>query len=59
MTIIFAILFGAIVFSHMAPFPFLMEAFRPSQSLWRVPQPNGGRAIMARTWTGRRGCSMR
>src|SRR5918999_3142677 len=45
MTIIFAILFGAIVFSHMAPFPFLMEAFRPSRSLWRVPQPDGRRTI--------------
>jgi peptidoglycan/xylan/chitin deacetylase (PgdA/CDA1 family) len=45
MIVIFAVLFGAIVFSHMAPFPFLMEAFRPSRSLWRVPQPNGGRTI--------------
>jgi peptidoglycan/xylan/chitin deacetylase (PgdA/CDA1 family) len=31
---------GAAVLSHTAPFPFLLEAFRPSKSLWRVkPKP--------------------
>jgi peptidoglycan-N-acetylglucosamine deacetylase len=31
---------GAAALSHTAPFPFLLEAFRPSKSLWRVaPQP--------------------
>jgi peptidoglycan-N-acetylglucosamine deacetylase len=29
-------LFGAIGFAHTAPFPSLLEAFRPSKSLWRV-----------------------
>jgi peptidoglycan/xylan/chitin deacetylase (PgdA/CDA1 family) len=39
LAIIIAI-FGAAAFAHMAPFPFLLEAFRPSKSLWRVkPQP--------------------
>jgi peptidoglycan/xylan/chitin deacetylase (PgdA/CDA1 family) len=33
-------IFGAAAFAHMAPFPFLLEAFRPSKSLWRVkPSP--------------------
>ena len=32
--------FGAAAFAHMAPFPFLLEAFRPSKSIWRVkPRP--------------------
>jgi peptidoglycan/xylan/chitin deacetylase (PgdA/CDA1 family) len=26
---------------HTAPFPFLLEAFRPSKSIWRVPQAPG------------------
>ena len=34
------VLFGAIALAHAAPFPFLLEAFRPSRSLWRVkPAP--------------------
>jgi peptidoglycan/xylan/chitin deacetylase (PgdA/CDA1 family) len=33
-------IFGAAAFAHTAPFPFLLEAFRPSKSLWRVkPKP--------------------
>lgn len=33
-------IFGAAAFAHTAPFPFLLEAFRPSKSIWRVkPQP--------------------
>lgn len=40
MVIIAAVLLGAVIASHMLPFPFLLEAFRPSGSLWRVrPQP--------------------
>lgn len=34
--------FGAIVLAHTAPFPFLLEAFAPSRSLWRVPAQPGG-----------------
>jgi peptidoglycan/xylan/chitin deacetylase (PgdA/CDA1 family) len=31
---------GALFLAHTAPFPFLLEAFRPKQSLWRVdPTP--------------------
>jgi peptidoglycan/xylan/chitin deacetylase (PgdA/CDA1 family) len=32
---------GAAVLSHTAPFPFLLEAFRPSKSLWRMNAPAG------------------
>ena len=40
MLAVFLLVFGVAAFSHMAPFPFLLEAFRPSKSLWRVkPQP--------------------
>lgn len=34
-------IFGAAAFAHTAPFPFLLEAFRPSKSLWRV-KPGAG-----------------
>jgi peptidoglycan/xylan/chitin deacetylase (PgdA/CDA1 family) len=36
---------GAVALSHIAPFPFLLEAFRPSRSVWRIPQTGGLRAI--------------
>jgi len=29
------------VAAHMVPFPFLLEAFRPSKSLWHVKRPPG------------------
>jgi peptidoglycan/xylan/chitin deacetylase (PgdA/CDA1 family) len=38
--LIFAIIVGVVFAAHTVPFPFLLEAFRPSQSLWRVkPAP--------------------
>ena len=36
---------GVAFLSFTAPFPFLLEAFRPSRSLWRVPQPAGAKNI--------------
>src|SRR5215211_6757987 len=40
MAIVVVVVFGAIAFAHMAPFPFLLEAFRPSRSIWHVtPRP--------------------
>jgi peptidoglycan/xylan/chitin deacetylase (PgdA/CDA1 family) len=33
-----AAVFGAWVLSHTAPFPFLIEAFRPRQSVWHMPR---------------------
>jgi peptidoglycan-N-acetylglucosamine deacetylase len=40
MFVIFAVICGAAALAHTAPFPFLLEAFRPSRSLWKVkPRP--------------------
>ena len=41
MRLIAALFFGAVAFSHIAPFPFFLEAFRPARSLWRVPPQPG------------------
>jgi peptidoglycan/xylan/chitin deacetylase (PgdA/CDA1 family) len=38
--LIFVVIVGVVFAAHTVPFPFLLEAFRPSQSLWRVkPAP--------------------
>jgi peptidoglycan-N-acetylglucosamine deacetylase len=43
MVIVFAVLLGAAFAAHTVPFPFLLEAFRPSRSVWRVaPAPGAG-----------------
>ncbi|HET7217505.1 MAG TPA: polysaccharide deacetylase family protein [Vicinamibacterales bacterium] len=40
MLVVFAVVVGAVAAAHAVPFPFLLEAFRPSRSLWRVkPAP--------------------
>lgn len=40
MLVILAALLGAVVLAHTAPFPFLLEPFRPARSLWQVkPAP--------------------
>ena len=41
MLAVFLSVVGAVAAAHLVPFPFLLEAFRPSQSLWRV-KPTGG-----------------
>lgn len=41
MVLLGALIFGAIGLSHIAPFPFLLEAFRPAKSIWRVPPAAG------------------
>ena len=41
MVLVAALIFGAAGLAHIVPFPFLLEAFRPSQSLWRVPPAPG------------------
>ena len=38
-------IFGAAFLSHIAPFPFLLEAFRPARSIWHVPQPPGEKNV--------------
>jgi peptidoglycan/xylan/chitin deacetylase (PgdA/CDA1 family) len=34
-----ALAVGLAALVHTAPFPFLLEAFRPARSIWRVPSP--------------------
>src|SRR5688500_5146832 len=36
---------GVAALSHTAPFPFLLEAFRPARSVWRIPQAAGAQNI--------------
>ena len=36
---------GALFLAHTAPFPFLLERFAPSRSIWRVPQTFADRTI--------------
>ena len=36
MAFVIALVAGIIALAHTAPFPFLLEAFNPSQSVWRV-----------------------
>jgi len=43
--VVLLIIGGAAVLAHTAPFPFLLEAFRPSRSIWRVD----GKAGAAKT----------
>jgi peptidoglycan-N-acetylglucosamine deacetylase len=43
--IVALIVAGVVILSHTAPFPFLLEAFRPSRSVWRMPQPDGARMV--------------
>jgi peptidoglycan/xylan/chitin deacetylase (PgdA/CDA1 family) len=39
---------GAIFLAHTAPFPFLLEAFAPSRSIWRMPE--GGTPLVYLTF---------
>ena len=41
LTILALVIAGAAILSHSAPAPFLVEAFRPRKSIWRVP-PRAG-----------------
>jgi peptidoglycan/xylan/chitin deacetylase (PgdA/CDA1 family) len=41
LAILALVIAGAAALSHTAPFPFLLEAFRPSKSVWRVSAPSG------------------
>ena len=40
---------GAISLAHTAPFPFLLEAFAPSRSIWHVPN-RGGQPLVYLTY---------
>jgi chitooligosaccharide deacetylase len=37
-TILIVVVVGVVALAHMAPFPFLFEAFRPNRSVWRMPK---------------------
>ena len=41
MLLFLAVGIGVIFLAHSAPFPFLLEAFSPSRSIWRVPDERG------------------
>jgi len=41
LAIVAIVIAGLAVLSHTAPAPFLFEAFRPSQSIWRIEAPRG------------------
>ena len=41
MAIAVVVIVGVAVLTHTAPFPFLLEAFRPLRSVWRVPAKPG------------------
>jgi peptidoglycan/xylan/chitin deacetylase (PgdA/CDA1 family) len=36
---------GALFLAHTAPFPFLLEAFRPRQSIWHMPRGTGSPVV--------------
>lgn len=36
MVVLVAVVIGAIAAAHLVPFPFLLEAFRPRDSVWRI-----------------------
>jgi peptidoglycan/xylan/chitin deacetylase (PgdA/CDA1 family) len=37
--------FAALVLAHVAPFPFLLEGFAPSRSIWRMPDRGAARTV--------------
>src|SRR4029453_11159407 len=41
LVVVAIVIAGLAVLSHTAPAPFLLEAFRPSQSVWRIDPPRG------------------
>ena len=43
--VLIAIAVGVAALAHIAPFPFLLEAFRPDRSLWRMPPSSGAPAV--------------
>lgn len=47
---ILVVIVGVAALVHMAPFPFLLEAFRPSRSLWHVESRPGAPALVYLTF---------
>ena len=50
MIAIFALVVAVVVLAHTVPGPFLLEAFRPKQSLWRMPEEPGPAASIYLTF---------
>lgn len=50
MAIVVVVLFGVAALAHTAPFPFVLEAFRPSRSLWHVAPAPGTRPTLYLTF---------
>jgi len=47
---IFALVVAVVALAHTVPGPFLLEAFRPKQSLWRMPEEPGPAASIYLTF---------
>lgn len=45
MAVLIVVVLGVVALAHMAPFPFVFEAFRPNRSVWRMPKAAGAPAI--------------
>jgi peptidoglycan/xylan/chitin deacetylase (PgdA/CDA1 family) len=50
MVVLFVVVLGAAFAAHTLPFPFLLEAFRPSRSLWRVKPAAGEKPTLYLTF---------
>jgi peptidoglycan-N-acetylglucosamine deacetylase len=50
MLVFVVVLLGLAALSHTAPFPFLLEAFRPSRSLWHVDAAPGSQPTLYLTF---------
>ena len=50
MIAIFALVVAVVALAHTVPGPFLLEAFRPKQSLWRMPEEPGPAASIYLTF---------
>jgi peptidoglycan/xylan/chitin deacetylase (PgdA/CDA1 family) len=44
-TVLIVVVVGVVALAHMAPFPFVFEAFRPNRSVWRMPKSGAAPAI--------------
>jgi peptidoglycan/xylan/chitin deacetylase (PgdA/CDA1 family) len=44
-TVLIVVVVGVVALAHMAPFPFVFEAFRPNRSVWRMPKSGSAPAI--------------
>jgi peptidoglycan/xylan/chitin deacetylase (PgdA/CDA1 family) len=50
MALAILVVVGVLALTHAAPFPFLLEAFRPARSVWRVPPASGAQPTIYLTY---------